>query len=478
MSGRASKNKRRQAALAATPVSAARSGRRWPLILAGGLLLATVVAFVALRDRSETTTRVAVPEIDTTAMQPRVAQRIEEQRALVLGNPGSAAAWGSLGAACDAHNLYPCAIAAYGEAGLLSPREFRWPYFQAIVSEKHGLDQDQVVALFRRAERLRPDFAPLRFRMGEMFMRQGLVSEARSEYAKSIELDPDLAAGHLGLGQALIQLDRPEEAIESLQKARELGGDDRRVFAGLAQAHGLAGNDDAARQASDRIADAARVIVLPDSERALVGAAAVGSDAAYERAKAFMAAGRFAEALEQLRIVEESQPNFAGLHRRLGVAYLRTGRRDLALTHLEKAVSLADDQDGVRGMLAALLSEKGRLTEAIDHYRIEIQKHTESVPLTVGLAQALIRNDDPNSAVAELERLADATELTADAEFIWATALIRSGDSALAVEHCEAALGLDPAHAGAHQRMAQALEALGRSDEAGEYYRRARELKR
>ncbi len=478
MSGRASKNKRRQEARAAAPAVATRPGRRRPLILAGVLLLAAVVAFVALRDRSETTTRVAVPEVDTTAMQPRVAQRIEEQRALVLANPGSAAAWGSLGAACDAHNLYPCAIASYGEAGLLSPREFRWPYFQAIVSEKHGLADDEVLALFRRAENLNADFAPLRFRMGEMFMRQGLAAEARAEYAKSIELAPDLAAGHLGLGQALIQLDRPEEAIESLQKAGALGGDDRRVFAGLAQAHGLAGDDDAARQASDRIADAALVIALPDSERALVGAAAVGSDAAYERAKAFMAEGRFAEALEQLRIVEESQPNFAGLHRRLGVAYLKTGRRDLARIHLEKAVSLDDDKDGVHGMLAALLSEQGRFVEAIEHFRVELREHAQSVPLTLGLAQALIRNDDPTSAAAELARLADTTELTADAEFIWATALIRSGDSALAVEHCEAALRLDPAHAGAHQRMAQALDALGRSEEAGDYYRRAQELKR
>ncbi len=477
MSGRASKNKRRREAQTTTPVVTRPSGRRWPLILIAALLV-TVVVFIGFRDRGEKTTRVAVPQIDTTAMQPRVAQRIEEQRAKVVENPGSPVAWGGLGAACDAHNLYPCAIAAYEEAGLRSPREFRWPYFQAIVSEKHGLDNDQVLALFRRAEKLRPDFAPLRFRMGEMFMRQGLVAEARSQYAKSIELDSDLAAGYLGLGQALIQLDRPEEAIESLQKAMELGGDDQRVFAGLAQAYGLAGNVDAAGQASDRIADARQVIVLPDSERALVGAAAVSSDAAYERAKAFMAEGRFTEALEQLRIVEEAQPNFAGLHRRLGVTYLRTGRRDLALIHLEKAVSLADDKDGARGMLAALLSEQGRLAEAIDHYRIELQEHSQSVPLTVGLAQALIRNDDPKSAAAELARLADSTEMTADAEFIWATALIRTGEPASAIERCEAALRLEPDHAGAHQRMAQALDALGRSAEAADYYRRARELKR
>ena len=71
-----------------------------PRILAAVLSLA-VVSWAFAQPGSP------IPDPDTAAMEPQVREKIARERRLVAEDPGSAARWGSLGRAFQAHGLEP-----------------------------------------------------------------------------------------------------------------------------------------------------------------------------------------------------------------------------------------------------------------------------------------------------------------------------------------------------------------------------------
>jgi Flp pilus assembly protein TadD len=58
-------------------------------------------------------------------------------------------------------------------------------------------------------------------------------------------------------------------------------------------------------------------------------------------------AGHYEKALEQMRIVEESRPDEASTHYRIGVCLAHLGQLDEALSRLERAAELAPDNEMV-----------------------------------------------------------------------------------------------------------------------------------
>ncbi len=59
-------------------------------------------------------------------------------------------------------------------------------------------------------------------------------------------------------------------------------------------------------------------------------------------------AGRYEAALEQMRIVEQTRPDEASTHYRIGLCLAHLGKPDEALTRLEQAAELAPDNEVVR----------------------------------------------------------------------------------------------------------------------------------
>jgi Flp pilus assembly protein TadD len=84
---------------------------------------------------------------------------------------------------------------------------------------------------------------------------------------------------------------------------------------------------------------------------------------------ALLSEERYASAARTLALAVALEPDDAGAHFRLGLAYAELGERAAALRHLEDAVRLAPERPQYEVGLAGLLLDTGRFSEAIPHLR-------------------------------------------------------------------------------------------------------------
>jgi len=74
------------------------------------------------------------------------------------------------------------------------------------------------------------------YRAGEDYGNAGLFLQAAESFKRAIELRPDYAAAHLGLGHAYLDLKRFDDALQSLEMAVKLKPKDKQAQALLAEA--------------------------------------------------------------------------------------------------------------------------------------------------------------------------------------------------------------------------------------------------
>ena len=333
--------------------------RRRTAMAVAGVCTVVVAAGIAVMRRGSTGQAgapavITFPNPDTSQMQPRVAQAIKDARRTLKRNAGSAAAWGKLGAVCDAHLLYAEAETCYRRAQQLAPGEFRWPYLLAIVLDTRAAPADEVIRRFEAARAIEPNFPPLFVRLGDARVRQGMLAEARDAYARAVELDADFAMAHRSLGQVTLALGDPQAALGHLRRAAQYAPNDGLVHAAMAQAYTRLGNTGAAANATAQARRLPRDLGLPDPIRFEVEMLGVSSELCEQRAARRMAAGDYAGVLEDLGIVEETRPRDAGVQYRMGLALENLGRRDEASARYRRAVRIDPAHDAAARRLAEL----------------------------------------------------------------------------------------------------------------------------
>ena len=193
----------------------------------------------------------------------------------------------------------------------------------------------------RAARALQPGDPVALHNVAEALRQAGRLDEAVTSYREALRVDPDFAPAHVGLGAALIDGDRHEEAFESLARAVSLPLD----AATAAAAHYLAGR---ALQEQERMAEAA-----PHFERA------IEHDPNHAEAVDHLALWRFSRqeyeaALNLYRIHADLEPDNANVHANIGVTLYLLGRGEEAQAAAERALLLDPDHDMARNLVAEL----------------------------------------------------------------------------------------------------------------------------
>ena len=166
-------------------------------------------------------------------------------------------------------------------------------------------------------------------------------------YAQALRLDPDFAPAHVGIGAALFELERQEEALESLMRAIALEMDP----ATAATAHYLAGR---VLQALGRMAEAA-VQFEHSIER----------DPNYAEALDHLARWRFAQqehevALDLYRAHAALEPDNATVHANIGVTLYFLNRHQDARASMERVLRLDPDHEMARNLIEELREAEPR----------------------------------------------------------------------------------------------------------------------
>jgi tetratricopeptide (TPR) repeat protein len=211
----------------------------------------------------------------------------------------------------------------------------------------------------------------------------------------------------------------------------------------------------------------------------------MGDRESYREGMASYHAGRYEDVIRHLTPLASRGEGAIRLMSRfyLGQAYYRLAVRLFdqrhfrdASNHFRNAAQVNPSGGGVARFLAACCTGNKGLEEAARRYAEGIERHPSDAALRVKLALAQWKLGQPGEAITTLKEGMSACPVSADLHY-------QLGVMAAAEERFEEARGLfekaisiDPAHASAHERLAQCHGVAGRTQVALEHLRRAHEL--
>jgi len=181
----------------------------------------------------------------------------------------------------------------------------------------------EAFALLQRALQLAPDDAAVHFGVGGIHLHSRRYDEAIDSLQRAVVLDPELAIAHYHLGMALQYAGREPAAVAALRRAVAL---DPTLADGYARIGGLLQDGPRHAEAIDCFRRAAAV--APDTPAGRL-----------HEAKALIAEARHAEAEALLRRIIADDPGFATAQATLGDILSQAGRFDAAIACYHQAIA-------------------------------------------------------------------------------------------------------------------------------------------
>jgi Flp pilus assembly protein TadD len=210
----------------------------------------------------------------------------------------------------------------------------------------------------RRVTRELPDDRNAHFNLGIILARLGRTSQAIAQLRLAAESSPPDPAVLTELGIALMRAGEPDQAEQVLQKALALDPENVPALFNLGQCYGRLGRSDEARAVLERFSRASGTRERYLDEKRLFHAAQSRSDSLAREGKDDLA-------LQALLAYGESLADFPLFQQELGVAYLRSGRRQEAIAAFERAISRDASLTEAQAQLAALYQQAGESEKAM-----------------------------------------------------------------------------------------------------------------
>jgi serine/threonine-protein kinase len=202
-------------------------------------------------------------------------------------------------------------------------------------------DAMAAVGHFRAALAVRPDAANAWYGLGTALVDAGRVDEAETALTESVRFAPTHGWAHAQLGVVLRKQNKPDQAIDHLRLAVRLS-----------------------RPAAWMQTELARA--LQDGQH-------------------------WEEAINCYREAARIDPDNPWAHYDLGVALNTPGRQDEAIQHLRKSVSLGAYSAVTRRVLGSVLLARDRPDEAVEHFRAAIGLEPNHAETQQALRTTLIR---------------------------------------------------------------------------------------
>jgi tetratricopeptide (TPR) repeat protein len=243
---------------------------------------------------------------------------------------------------------------------------------------------------------------------------QNVLKLAIEQYEQIIKIEPDNADDHLLLGRLYFLNNDMQKAETEYKAAVKLEPDSEEAVTQLAYLYNQEGDTARATQVLSSIPDATRSAKLYSAlgytyEQQKQYKNAIGAykkaieldrdnlDAIRGLAENLMNDGQSEAALEQYKIIADTNPEDAQTYLHMAEIYRKMGKFDLALDNLKKAGSMVPDSIEVPYNTAAIYQAQGRYDEAIQILQ-DLLKKTEK-------PDASYTQSEKNNRAVFLERL-------------------------------------------------------------------------
>jgi tetratricopeptide (TPR) repeat protein len=337
----------------------------------------------------------------------------------------------------------------------------------------------------------KPGDAFAHFQLGYAYTAMQRLGDAKTEYEKAIDLDPEMGPAYTNLGMTLLAMGDPGAAVEPLEKAAELAPADAhpsflvgvalersgKVAEAIGQYQAAEKLDDRnidvraalgrALLASNRAADAeaefrAAVALQPYSPQAHLGlaqslmaekkmdeaAAELDSylksrpndaEARIERASILIGAGRYEDGIAELdqaagALAPKGTPEDMRVLRLRAQAYLGEKKYDLVIPVLEKAAALAPQDPQFPAALGHAYLEKKDYANAIRMLVAAFKMDSSLNDVLVDLVAAEYGSKNFAAALQGIDLLSERKELPLGSWFVRASCYDKLGDAAHALD--------------------------------------------
>ncbi|HEX3626313.1 MAG TPA: tetratricopeptide repeat protein [Verrucomicrobiae bacterium] len=304
------------------------------------------------------------------------------------------------------------------------------------------------------------------FFVGNLFLAQGRLAEAKTQYQKTLALFPACADAYGGLGNVLFHQGHVDEAIVDYQKAVEINPSFVEAQNNLGYCCLEKGRLDDAIGYYKKAANLRPGFVKYRS--------ALGN--AYARK------GLFGEAIAQYQTAADIQPGSADIHERLGDALFQKGQLESALVQYQRVIELQPGFAQAHNNLGYCFQKTGRESDAIAQYQKAVELDPSFASAYNNLGNAYREQKMAAQAIAVYQKAADLAPQLVPARLnlawmlaTWPDTGVRNGNKALAL-----ALRLNDLTQGNDPKILRTLAAayaeMGKFDEASATAKKAMAL--
>lgn len=331
----------------------------------------------------------------------------------------------------------------YEGLAALQPEEPRWFHRWATLTAGYGF-LEEALPLWEYVIELAPEYLPARVRLGDALLKLNRPDEAEAVLRQALEIEPDNPYALLGLGRAAIARDAWAQARDHLERAARLS--DWRVGVDLLASVYRELGEDARATNLLRTTDFGMFIDLEDP----------WMDALFQWCYdpyRLASAGGMAEfrgdveaGLDYLERAVELDPSKALYHYQLAGMAVQLGQAGKAEKHYNRAIDLQPDLADAYVGLIALLDRLGRSTEAQTVLFRGYQACPDSPGMHMEMAQYMFAQGLEWRAMQELEEAAELRPNEAGAFLLMARIHIEQDRVEEAMRAMERALGAEPGH--------------------------------
>jgi tetratricopeptide (TPR) repeat protein len=409
--------------------------RFWVLALAGAVAAGGV--YWGLRPRPP-----EPPAVDTDGLDPEVASAIETARAGVRSAPRSARAWGDLGILLFAHALDPPSLPCFAEAERLDPSDPRWPYYQGLI---HLLDRpDRALEYLDRAvERAGRQVAP-RVRRAEALLALDRWDEARAGFEDVRARQPDHPRAALGLAQLAARAGEWDRCVALLTPVTTEPSCRRAARGLLAEAAARRGDATAAAVHRAALEDLPPDVSWDDPYLEAAKARQRGLGRRLAWSGELINRGQHPEAEQILREILATHPKYAEAYLNLGKLYVGTGDRRRAAIALSEYLALIPNSPVGHFLLGSVRFEQGDLVRAEESFRTATALQPDYAPAHFYFGECRRKKNDTRAAIAAYREAVRYRPNLVEAHIALGSALLNAGEPDAARAHLLNALRLKP----------------------------------
>ncbi len=295
-------------------------------------------------------------------------------------------AYGMLGQALQAYELWTSAEACYRNAHQLDPDTFQWAHLLGVVHKELG-NSGQAIEFFEAATAIREDYAPSWAGLGALYLEQNELDKAQAAFERTLAINAGSAFSHYGLGQTALARGDAAEAIRSLEEALKITPQANRLFYSLGMAYRRQGDREKAKLylgAAGKIGVREYDPLLEDVRRLLRGVRVH-----IIRGRAAYSAGHMQDAAREFRKAVNANPNSVVAHINLGASLSSLGLPLEAMEHFRKALELEPENRNALFNLGSLTLADRNYEEAEQLLRRALTLDPDDLGAQIKLAEVL-----------------------------------------------------------------------------------------